>query len=209
MGYTAPLTVITGDLATAAQYNTYTKDNLVALAAGYLGLPSQAALDFLYASSATQMARLAAGAALKRPSIDAAGTGWEFAWDKVVQIVAATYATETASSSTSYADTGLTAAITPKSTSNQVLVIVCQAGCYKSGADVNQGLKLQLLRGVTVLDIFETAGGFNNSTTIASFGTCALVYLDAPASISAQTYKTQLAAGQAAASVAVQNSSAR
>ena len=32
MAYTAPLTVVTGDLATAAQYNTYTKDNLTNIA---------------------------------------------------------------------------------------------------------------------------------------------------------------------------------
>jgi hypothetical protein len=51
----------------------------VAARAGGISIASQAALDFLYASGASQFARLAAGGALTYPRINAAGTGWEFA----------------------------------------------------------------------------------------------------------------------------------
>lgn len=51
---------------------------LATVRAGGIGLGSQAALDFIYAGSATQLARLAAGTAFTFPRINAAGTGWEF-----------------------------------------------------------------------------------------------------------------------------------
>lgn len=47
--------------------------------AGYIGIASQVALDFIYASSAYKLARLAAGSALQYPRINTAGTAWEFA----------------------------------------------------------------------------------------------------------------------------------
>lgn len=53
-------------------------DNTVALYAGALGLTSQAALDFLYASSATQMARLAKGSGGQVVRLNSAGTAYEF-----------------------------------------------------------------------------------------------------------------------------------
>ena len=43
---------------------------------------------------------------------------------KILQVVNATYSTQTTSSSSTYADTGLSASITPSSSSSKVLVIV-------------------------------------------------------------------------------------
>ena len=58
MSYNAPPAVTTGQLATASDHNTYTKDNIIALRAGEIALTSQAAGDFVRAASATQLERL-------------------------------------------------------------------------------------------------------------------------------------------------------
>ena len=68
----------TGTLITATIWNADLKDNLTSLYAGALAISSQAALDFRYASSATQMARLAA-AAYSYPRLNSAGAAWEMA----------------------------------------------------------------------------------------------------------------------------------
>jgi hypothetical protein len=53
-------------------------DDLLALYSGQMAIASQAALDFVYASSATQLARVAAVAS-KYPRLNAAGSAWEMA----------------------------------------------------------------------------------------------------------------------------------
>ena len=61
MAYVTPSTALTGDLIAAADWNKNTVDNPIALRTGAIAIASQAANDVLYASSATQLARLAAG----------------------------------------------------------------------------------------------------------------------------------------------------
>ena len=63
MAYTEPSTVATGDLATADIQNTQIVASIIALHAGEMSVASQAAGDLLYASSSTQLARVAIGAA--------------------------------------------------------------------------------------------------------------------------------------------------
>jgi hypothetical protein len=87
MSYTPLTHVATGDLATAALQNTLL-DNVDLVHAGGLAIPSGAALDFLYSSSATQLARLAAGAAYTYPRINAAGSAWEFVRHEFVPFTA-------------------------------------------------------------------------------------------------------------------------
>ena len=60
MAWTAPKTFVAGTVLTAAEMNTYVSDNDTALRAGGIAIASQAANDFIYASSASQLARLAA-----------------------------------------------------------------------------------------------------------------------------------------------------
>jgi len=52
----------------------------------------------------------------------------------ILQVVQATYSTEVGSSSATYADTGLTASITPSSSSNKVLVMISHGTNHKSAA---------------------------------------------------------------------------
>jgi hypothetical protein len=112
---------------------------------------------------------------------------------KVLQVVNATFSTQVTSSSSTFADTGLTATITPTSASSKILVLVNQAGCGKQ--NTNTYLQLRLLRAATVISDFERLGGYNNATTNNFFGSCSVSYLDSPATTSATTYKTQLASG--------------
>ena len=127
---------------------------------------------------------------------------------RILQVVSAAYSTQTSSSTTSYADTGLSVSITPSSSSSKVLIIVDQAGCYKSTGSSGSALNLKLLRDSTDLVQFLHAGGFTNTNSDLIFGNTGYVYLDSPATTSAITYKTQLANSTAASAVFVQVNSA-
>ena len=120
----------------------------------------------------------------------------------IVQVVNATYNTQTSSTSTSYADTGLTASITPSSTSNKVLVLFSQAGCHKSGGNTHGRLKL--LRDSTDLYEVDNYYGWTNSTLNNGVATISGCYLDSPSSSSSVTYKTQFNNGDGAGTVYVQ-----
>ena len=61
MAYVAPTTRADGYVVTAAVWNSDAVANPIAINAGAIAIASQAANDVLYASSATQLARLAAG----------------------------------------------------------------------------------------------------------------------------------------------------
>ena len=173
-------------------------------------VPSQVALDFLYASTASQVGRLAVGTALQQVRVNAGATAYEFFTPTAVsapvvrQIVTATYATEASSSSSTPADTGLTATITPTSASNKILVFVNQAGVGKVN---NTMLALTLLRGATGLMTFAQNSVYTGSTaTLRAIG-CSAVYLDSPATDSAVTYKTQFTSNAAIATTYVQQGS--
>ena len=126
--------------------------------------------------------------------------------NKVVQTIGPTnYSTQTTSSSNAFADTGLTATITPTSTSNKVRVTVLIGGCAKYTGDTYLGLRL--LRDAVLLTTFETSAGQTGSVARNHFGTCGVIYLDSPASVGALVYKVQFQSGANIATVAVQQDS--
>ena len=120
----------------------------------------------------------------------------------VLQVVNATYSTQVSTASGSYSDTGLTASITPSSSSSKILIIVQQVGCGKATNDTT--LQLKLLRNSTDLYWFERSGAWTGSGASNYIGTCGISYLDSPATTSSVTYKTQMAAFSAAATVYTQ-----
>ena len=124
----------------------------------------------------------------------------------ILQVVNATYSTQVSNSSSTYADTGLTATITPTSASSKILVLVSQEGCGKDTG--NTWVALKLLRGSTDLIKFEGQAGYTGGTANNSVGGCSCCYLDSPATISPVAYKTQLSSGGNGASAFVQASSA-
>jgi len=105
-----------------------------------------------------------------------------------LQVVNATYSTTNNTSSATYADTGLTASITPSNASNKILVFVNQSGVNCSAN--NNGINLKLVRNSTDLITFAVAYCYSNSGSIMSAST---VYLDSPNTTSSVTYKTQQA----------------
>jgi len=127
----------------------------------------------------------------------------------VLQVVNATYATEVSSSSSTYADTGLTASITPTSSSSKILILVNQNGVYKAGTGTSfNGCSIQLLRNSTVLAKIADSYAYTGSLIDNISGQCSSSYLDSPATTSSVSYKTQFMATQNTASVKVQAGSA-
>ena len=121
----------------------------------------------------------------------------------VLQVVQGVTSTLVSNSTTTLADTGLTATITPKSSSSKVLILVNHNSCAKGNGLANNSLSMVLLRGATSIKTLTDALGFTDSATTLIFGTHATV-LDSPSTTSATTYKTQFRNFQAGASVTVQ-----
>ena len=108
---------------------------------------------------------------------------------KVLQVVNATYSTGVTNTTSTVADTGLTATITPLFTTSKILVIVHQEGVSKSTSDT--AVVITLVRGSTTLITFSNFAGQTSSTATNTVGGCGTGYLDSPATTSATTYKTQ------------------
>jgi hypothetical protein len=113
---------------------------------------------------------------------------------KVLQVVQGTTSTSTTIASSSYADTTLTATITPTLATSKVLVIVNQS-FQTFRQSVQNGHQLRIMRGATsILDSGVNGAGqiySNNATEVALYGVTTYNYLDSPATTSATTYKTQ------------------
>ena len=114
---------------------------------------------------------------------------------KVLQVVNTLFNTETNSSSTSYADTGLSRTITCSATSSKVLILVSHGGLLKVTND--EAGKIQLGRDIggsyTALAMFENDYGRNDSTALNAVGGASTCYLDSPSSTAEITYKTRFA----------------
>jgi hypothetical protein len=152
--------------------------------------------DLIGATAADTPARLAVGTngqVLTADSTAATGLKWATAagGGKVLQVVYATTGTQTANSTSTYADTTLTATITPSSATSKVLVILSQAGCYSTVS--GNGMQLRLVRGSTTVLTFAGALGTLGGSTERRDVATATTYLDSPATTSATTYKTQFA----------------
>jgi hypothetical protein len=121
---------------------------------------------------------------------------------KVLQVVEGTTSTAANSSSASYADTNLTATITPSAATSKVLVIVTQGGCGKSAANIY--MNLRLMRGATQISINQN---FYTGTSIEQKNTISMLKLDSPSTTSATTYKTQFNSITGAGTISVNGDS--
>ena len=147
--------------------------------------------DIIYATGSAAVTRLGIGSAGQVLKVSGGVQSWGSDNGKVLQVVFASTATQTSNTTTTYADTTLTATITPTSATSQILCLVSQNGVL--GTSASNGVKLRLLRGAT--SIFDFAGSLGysqaSSTRNDTSGSCS--YLDSPATTSATTYKTQFA----------------
>jgi len=138
-------------------------------------------------------------------SVTAAKLGANGTWaptGSVIQVVNASYGTQTSTTSSTFSDTGLTATITPKFATSKILVIVSQNGCFKAAG--NTYLQLRLLRNSTTIINLESLANYSNTSVAMGVNASSTNYLDSPATTSATTYKTQFCSGDNSTSVALQ-----
>ena len=115
------------------------------------------------------------------------------AYGKVLQVVQANYSTMVSTSSSSYVDTGLTATITPTSSTSTILVIVSQQAAQYGTASIAYPQFIIARNGTTIANTAKIGVGRSDTVTQFQFG-CVMPfnYLDSPATTSAVTYKTQM-----------------
>lgn len=159
--------------------------------------------DLLTATADNTPARLAVGAnntVLTADSSTATGLKWATpaGGGKVLQVVTSQLVTQVSTSSSTFADSGLTASITPSSTSSKILVLT-SCTVNKSAANSLNRVALRLLRGSTT--IVNITGGANVNDHYGLFTGTAEIgnggygteYLDSPNTTSSTTYKIQFA----------------
>jgi hypothetical protein len=135
------------------------------------------------------------GQVLKKNS----GTDMDFVWGtapsgKLLQVVSASTTTSTTISTTSMADSGITATITPTSATSKILVIFSASVRSTRSANETKS-QAQLLRGATKIIDMNTesffGAQFSGATSADIIGQMTNHYLDSPATTSATTYKVQ------------------
>jgi len=111
----------------------------------------------------------------------------------VLQVVQGVYSTQTTISTTAYTDSGLSASITPSSTSNKILITWTTHAALTNGSTRGWGCKL--LRNSTAV--------YTEGTNYRTYGdgntgdirlTVPQSHLDSPSTTSAITYKVQVSA---------------
>ena len=163
--------------------------------------------DTIYSSSGSTPARLGIGTTGQVLTVAGGVPSWATpagGGGKVLQVVSATTTTEVSNSTTTYADTTLTATITPTLATSKVLVLVSQNGLWKSAGNSGNAHIIKLLRGGTDLIIFADLLSYTDSA-VGNSTSGSVSYLDNPATTSATTYKTQFKNFTAASLVRVQN----
>lgn len=108
---------------------------------------------------------------------------------KVLQVVVGTIGNSVTTTSTSLVDTGLTASITPSSSSNKVLVLATITGAGVANGD---GVKMKLFRGSTDLGFISSTGTYSGtgSKVDLEYGWSVSVF-DTPSTTSSTAYKVQ------------------
>jgi hypothetical protein len=111
-------------------------------------------------------------------------------------VVNAQFHNNNVTTSSSFADTSVTAQITPSATNSKVLVFVNIVSIYVSDSDTNLDLRLYRSGGASgdggILD-FEATSGYDTDIAGHGAGGTSCVFLDSPAVTSAVTYKCQFA----------------
>lgn len=107
----------------------------------------------------------------------------------VVQVVMGEYSTTATSTSGTIVDTGLSATITPTSSSSKVVIMVSQS--FGKGGE-NVQIDAYLIRGSTnIVNEWLNDDVRTGDTQTLYLPPASLVYLDSPSTTSATTYKTQ------------------
>lgn len=188
----------TGDVLTAADANGYLASQVVmvfassAARSSAITSPQEGMIAYLKDTNAVEKYDGAAWV-----SVGGGGGG------KVLQVVQGTSTTTVTSATTTFADTTVTATITPSSATSKILVMVSHA-LKKDSGSAGPRMSIKLVRGATdiatpILQALYTATDLRQNSMFS------YQYLDSPSTTSATTYKTQFAnQGGAGADVIVQ-----
>ena len=108
----------------------------------------------------------------------------------IIQTVSAELENDNVTSSTSFVDTGVTASITPSSTSNKIIVTICiPMNAHHDNTDVQ--VSYQVLRDSTALGDAVYGDHSGNGSRSDLWTTAHFAYVDSPSSTSSLTYKVQ------------------
>jgi hypothetical protein len=111
----------------------------------------------------------------------------------VLQVVSATYSTQTSTTAASFSDTGITATITPKFSTSKILIIITNNISVFRNATGDAGGRFQVLRGATIVAqqganaTYLNTGNLNPEVDFIM----TISALDSPATTSATIYKLQ------------------
>lgn len=122
----------------------------------------------------------------------------------VLQVVNATLTGIVSNSTSTYADTGLTATITPTSATSKILVLSTINGAGKASGNAGSALALRLVRGSTTILNIEGLLGYTGAST-NNYNASGTTYVDSPATTSATVYKIQFANPANAVAVYINN----
>ena len=123
----------------------------------------------------------------------------------VLQVVNGTCAIQATSSSNVYVTTGLTASITPRSTSSKIMVFANMVGAGKNSNSGSTAIGFRLYRGASSIVGFENVGAYTGSVLANYTGSFSTTYLDSPATTSSTTYTVYFNSVNNNVAVAVQN----
>jgi hypothetical protein len=162
--------------------------------------------DTIYSSSGSTPARRAIGTTGQVLTVSGGIPVWATPGSgKLIQVIQGSTTTSVANSTSTYADTNLTATITPTSATSKILVLVTQNGSGKTTGTTNQSLDFQVLRGGT--QIAKSNSAYTNTNLNLTPSTISFNILDEPATTSATTYKTQFRSATGTSEVRMQQNS--
>lgn len=193
-----------GEVVTAANVQGYLQDQSVMVFASVaartaaIATPTEGMVSYL---SDTKGMDVYDGAAWKR----IADTG-----ASIIQVVTATTNTAVTNTTATYADTGLTATITPFSTTSKILVLVSQSVQPVTGTNT-YAAGFQLLRGATSINetLLSANAAIGGGGALSVKTNVPIIHFDSPATTSATIYKTQAYIAAGGTRVVSQEASAR
>jgi hypothetical protein len=157
--------------------------------------------DLLYASAADTLSKRTIGSTGQVLTVSGGVPAWAApaAGGKVLQVVSATTTTETTVTSSTFGDSGLSASITPSSSSSRILILTNQVLRISRTSSNGKIGRIRLNRdstpissntdGSEMLGIEVAANSGQNIVLASGF---AYTFLDSPSTTSAITYKTQI-----------------
>jgi hypothetical protein len=155
--------------------------------------PMTTTADIIYSSSGSTPARLGIGSAADVLTVAGGVPTWAApaGGGKVLQVIQGSLTGAVSSSSSTFADTGLSVTITPTLITSKILILVSANCVSKSAASALTAMKLRLLRDSTEINFYGDTIVYNGLAQQLGAASAQITYLDSPATTSATTYKLQ------------------